>query len=145
MAKDMLSELKKEVPMAIERIYPEGLRRPPTYAPVVRATGGTTAYLSGQVPVDVNGDLVGEGDFASQARQVFLNLRTALGAVGGDFANVVKMTTYIVNYTPALRDALGAARTEAMGDARTASTMVGVQALAVPGYLIEVEVIAVID
>jgi len=131
--------------MSIERIYPEDLRRPPTYAPVVRATGGATVYISGQVPVDANGDLVGEGDFAAQARQVFSNLRLALRAVGGDFSNVARMTTYVVNYTPELREALGAARSEAMGDARAASTLVGVQALAVPGYLIEVEAIAVVD
>lgn len=131
--------------MPIERINPDGLRRPPTYAPVVRVTGGTTVYLSGQVPVNVNGDLVGEGDFAAQARQVFSNLRLALAAVGADFSSLARMTTYIVDYTPALREALGAARSEAMGDARAASTLLGVQALAVPGYLIEVEAIAVVD
>jgi enamine deaminase RidA (YjgF/YER057c/UK114 family) len=131
--------------MVIERIYPDGLRRPPTYVPVVRATGGSTIYLSGQVPVDSNGDLVGEGDFGAQARQVFANLRVALARVGADFSHVVRMTTYVVGYTPELRDALGAARSEAMGDARAASTLLGVQALAAPGYLIEVEAIAVID
>lgn len=130
--------------MTIERIYPEGLRRPPTFTPVVRAIGGSTLYLSGQVPVDIDGQLVGEGDFAAQARQVFANLRIALEAAGADFTNVVKMTTYIVDYRPELREALGAARTEAMGGALPASTLVGVQALAMPGYLIEVEAIAVI-
>lgn len=130
--------------MTIERIYPEGLRRPPTYTPVVRATGGSTIYLSGQVPVDLEGHIVGAGDFAAQARQVFANIRIALAAVGADFSNVVKMTTYIVNYHPDLREALGAARSEAMGDALPASTLVGVQALATPDYLIEVEAIAVV-
>lgn len=130
--------------MNIERINPAGLRRPPTYTPVVRATGGSTVYCSGQVSVDLDGRIVGEGDFAAQARQVFSNLRVALAAAGADFTNVVKMTTYIVNYRPELREALGAARTEALGDALPASTLVGVQALAVPGYLIEVEAIAVV-
>ena len=131
--------------MTIERINPEGLRRPPTYTPVVRATGGSTAYLSGQVPVDIDGRTVGEGDFAAQAQQVFANLRVALAAVGADFSHVVKMTTYIVNYRPELREVLGTIRTEAMGDALPASTLVGVQALAMPGYMIEVEAVAVID
>ncbi len=130
--------------MTLERIYPDGLRRPPTYTPVVRATGGTTVYVSGQVSVDVDGNIVGEGDFAAQARQVFANLRVALAAVGADFTNVVKMTTYIVNYDVALRDTLGEARTEAMADALPASTLIGVQALAVPEYLIEIEVVAVV-
>lgn len=130
--------------MTIERINPAGLRRPPTYTPAVRATGGATVYISGQVSVDIDGRIVGEGDFAAQAQQVFANLRLALAAVGADFSNVVKLTTYIVNYRPELREALGAARTAAMGDALPASTLVGVQALAMPGYLIEVEAVAVI-
>lgn len=131
--------------MPIERINPEGLRRPPTYTLVVRASGGSTAYISGQVPVDVDGQIVGAGDFAAQAKQVFANLGIALAAVGADFSHVVKMTTYIVNYEPALREALGAARTAAMGGALPASTLVGVQALAMPEYLLEIEVIAVLD
>ena len=130
--------------MTIERINPEGLRRPPTYTPVVRVTGGSTVYISGQVSADAGGNIVGKDDFAVQARQVFSNLRLALAAVGADFANVVKMTTYVVNYDPALREVLGAARSEAMGNALPASTLVGVQALAVPEYLIEVEAIAVV-
>ena len=131
--------------MNIERINPAGLRRPPTYTPVVRATGGSTVYCSGQVSVDIEGRLVGEGDFAAQARQVFANLRTALAAVGADFSNVVKMTTYIVNYGPALRDVVGPIRAEAMGDALPASTLIGVQALAMPSYMIEIEAIAVVE
>ena len=45
----------KGTPVNIERIYPPGLRRPPAYTPVVRVTGGTTVYLSGQVPTDAEG------------------------------------------------------------------------------------------
>lgn len=127
----------------IERIYPEGLRRPPTYTPVVRTTG-TTIYISGQASADVDGNIVGVGDFAAQARQVFENLRTALASVGADFSNVAKITTYIVNYTPDLREAYGAARQEATGDHLPASTLIGVQALAMPEYLIEVEAVAVV-
>lgn len=130
--------------VVIERINPEGLRRPPTYTPVVRVSGGSTVYISGQVSADAEGHVVGEGDFAAQAHQVFSNLRAALAGVGADFGNVVKMTTYIVNYRPELREALAAART-AMGGALPASTLVGVQALAMPEYLIEVEAVAVID
>lgn len=128
----------------IERIYPEGLRRPPTYTPVVRASGGTTVYISGQVSVDVEGNVVGVGDFAAQARQVFENLRLALASVGADFSHVVKMTSYVVDYSPELREAYGAARSAAMGDALPASTLIGVQALAMREYLIEVEAIAVV-
>ncbi len=128
----------------IERIQPDGLRRPPTYTPVIRAGGGTTIYISGQVAADAEGNIVGVGDFAAQARQVFENLRLALASVGADFSNVAKITTYIVNYEPALREVYGAARAAAMGDALPASTLIGVQALAMPEYLIEVEAVAVV-
>ena len=131
--------------MSIERIQPDGLARPTGYTHVVRARGGSTIYISGQVSADASGTVVGEGDFATQARQVFANLRAALASVDTGFEHVAKMTTFIVNYTPALRDALRAARAEAMGDTAPASTLVGVQALAAPAYLIEVEAIAVLE
>ncbi len=130
--------------MTIERIYPDGLQRPTTYTPVVRATGGSTVYISGQVPVDSTGALVGAGDFEVQVRQVFTNLRLALTASGADFSNVVKITIFIVGYHPGMRDLLAPIRAEAFGDTFPASTLVGVEALAVPGYLIEIEAVAVV-
>ena len=130
--------------MTIERLNPEGLSTPAAYSHVVRARGGSTIYLAGQTPIDAAGNVVGEGDFAAQARQVYANIRTALAAVGADASHLVRTTTYIVNYTPALRETLGAARIEAFGDVKPASTLLGVQALANPAYLIEVEGIAVL-
>lgn len=131
--------------MTIERINPAGLSHPPTYTHVVRATGGSTVYISGQVPVDAEGRLVGGDDFEAQARQVYANLRTALAAVGADFSHVTKFTTYIVNYRPEHREIVGRLRLEMMGDTLAASTLVGVQALALPDYQIEIEAIAVLD
>jgi len=131
--------------MSIERINPAGLSQPPTYTHVVRATGGSTVYISGQVPVDADGRLVGGSDLEAQARQVFANLRTALGAVGADFSHVTKFTTYVVNYRPEHREIVGRLRLEMLGDTLAASTLVGVQALALPDYLIEIEAIAVLD
>jgi enamine deaminase RidA (YjgF/YER057c/UK114 family) len=135
----------QEAAMTIERINPAGLSHPPTYSHVVRATGGSTVYISGQVPVDAAGHLVGGDDFEAQARQVYANLRTALAAVGADFSHVARMTTYVVDYRPELRDVIGRLRLEVMGDQLAASTLIGVQALAVPDYRIEIEAIAVLD
>lgn len=131
--------------MAIEQIQPDGLAQPTGYTHVVRARGGSTVYISGQISADAAGNVVGEGDFVAQARQVFMNLRAALASVGAGFEQVAKMNTYIVNYTPDLRPALRAARSEVMGDISPASTLVGVLALAAPAFLIEVEAIAVLD
>lgn len=131
--------------MPIEHINPAGLRRPPTYTHVMKATGGTTVYIAGQVSLDAEGRLVGEGDFAAQAKQVFENLRIALASAGAGFNNLARITTYIVGFDQAKREAFGAARLAAMGDALPASTLLGVAALAQPGYQIEVEGIAVLD
>jgi enamine deaminase RidA (YjgF/YER057c/UK114 family) len=131
--------------MALEHINPEGISRPTSYTHVVRASGGATVYVSGQVAIDASGNLVGAGDFEAQARQVFANLRTALASVGATFDDVAKMNTYIVDYTPELRSALSAARADAMGEHPPASTLIGVQALATPELMIEVEAVAVLD
>lgn len=131
--------------MSIERINPPGVvSTGGGYTHVVRAVGTRTLYISGQVGLDGQGRLA--GDFAAQARQVFANLRTCLAAAGANPSQVAKMTTYIVGYQAAVhRPALTAARAEVFGLHPPASTLVGVQALAVPELLIEVEAIAVLD
>ena len=127
-------------------IYPQGLMRPPTYTPVVAARGGRTIYISGQVPVNENGELVGKGDLAAQAERVFHNIDMALKGAGATFADVVKINTYIVGYKPEYRSVMHQVRSKYVSkDSPPASTMVGVQALALADYLIEVEAVAVAD
>ncbi len=127
-------------------IYPAGLVRPPTYTPVVTARGGRTLYVSGQVPLNEKGELVGKGDLAAQAEQVFRNLSTALQGAGATFADVVKITTFVVGYRPEHRALMHQVRSKYCSkDNPPASTLLGVQALAVPEYFIEVEAIAVAD
>jgi enamine deaminase RidA (YjgF/YER057c/UK114 family) len=131
--------------MAIERMNPDGMHTPTGYSHVVKASGGTTVYLAGQVAADAGGNVVGAGDLEAQTRQVFLNIQAALTAAGATFANVVKMNTYIVGYRPEMRAAYRAGRAEFVTGDLPASTLIGVQALAAPDYLIEIEAIAVID
>lgn len=127
-------------------IYPEGLARPPTYTPVVAARGGRTIYVSGQVPVNEKGELVGKGDLAAQAEQVFRNIDTALKGAGATFADVVKITSFIVDYRPEYRALMHQVRSKYCSkDHPPASTLLGVQSLAISDYLIEVEAIAVAD
>jgi enamine deaminase RidA (YjgF/YER057c/UK114 family) len=130
--------------MPIERLNPGDLHQPSGYTHVVR-TRGTTIYIAGQVALDTQGNLVGPGDLGAQARQVFRNLGSALAAAGAGFEDVVKMTTYIVDYAPEKRDAYRAARSEFISGALPASTLVGVQALAQAAFLIEIEAVAVLD
>jgi reactive intermediate/imine deaminase len=119
----------------------EGLPEPFShYTDAVRAGG--LLFISGIVPVDVEGRLVGEGDVAEQARQVFRNMELALRAAGCSFADVVKVTAFLVNVDD--RPAINPVRMEFFGDARPASTLVEVSALVVPGALLEIEAVAAI-
>src|SRR5213080_1573756 len=132
--------------MGVQRLTPESLFKPTAYSQVVVATGRRLVFVSGQVSMDAEGKLVAPGDFAGQARQVYANLRTALEGAGAKAADVVKLTTYVVRYAPELRPLLPEARAAIFDrGALPASTLVGVQALAEPGYLIEVEAIALTD
>jgi enamine deaminase RidA (YjgF/YER057c/UK114 family) len=128
--------------MAVQRIQPDGLSSPPTYAQVVKASN--TIYIAGQVAQNERGEVVGAGDFVAQAKQVFENLKTALAAAGADFGNVVKMNTYLTDprYREALRDVRSAYLDSA---ALPASTLVVVAGLAAPEYLLEIEVVAVVE
>lgn len=130
----------------IRRIQPEGLVANPAYTQVVEAKGSRTVYISGQVSAGPDGKLVGSGDLGAQTTQVMQNLQTALAAVGATFADVVKITTFVVGYEPEHRAIIGAARTPFFPAGEPpASTLVGVSALAAPGWLIEIEAVAVLD
>ena len=128
----------------VKRTNPPTLSTPTGYTHVVEVTGpAKTVYIAGQIAFDKEGKVVGAGDMAAQAEQVFKNLQSALEAAGAKFSDVVKMNTYIVNYTPEVRPALTAARAKAFGDGPVpASTLIGVQALALPAFMIEIEVVA---
>ena len=107
---------------------------------------GKMIFVAGQVSIDSDGKLVAPGDFAGQAKQVYANLRAALAGAGASPSDVTKLTTYVVAYRPELLPVLGEARSEVFGGAALpASTLLGVEALAQPDYLVEVEAIAVID
>src|ERR687898_2670670 len=77
---------------------PGAMPRPYGYSQGVEVTGGYPVYISGQVPLDTNNQVVGVGDFAAQARQAFENVRLGLEAVGLTFAHVVKIQKYRTEY-----------------------------------------------
>ena len=103
-------------------------------------------YTAGQVSIDEHGAPVGAGDFAAQTAQAMRNVGLALAAAGAGYADIVKITTYVVDYKPEDRAVIGAARGPFFADAaRPASTLVGVSALALPEWLVEIEAVAVVD
>ena len=131
--------------MTLQLINPEGLPVPSTYTHVVVATGTTMVFIAGQEPEDAHGNLVGAGDLAAQARQVFANLGRALDAAGARPGQVAKITIYLVHYRREHLPVIEQARAGLFGDHKPADTVVGVETLARPEYLIEVDAIAVTD
>lgn len=121
---------------------PPDLAPAPGYTQVVEATAGRTIYVSGQVALDRNGQIVGEGDLEAQARQVFENLGAALGAAGASFGDVVKLGYYLTDISRV--GAVRGVRDEYVDtDNPPASTAVEVSRLFREGLLIEIEAVAV--
>jgi enamine deaminase RidA (YjgF/YER057c/UK114 family) len=131
--------------MTLELINPDGLATPQSYTHVVAATGSRLLFVSGQVAEDVEGDLVGAGDLAAQARLAFANVGRALAAGGARPDQVARITIYVVGLRPEHLAAISEARTAVFGEHKPADTLLGVATLAEPGRLIEVEAIAVLD
>ncbi len=120
---------------------PDGMAPGNGYSHAVAATGRLVA-VAGQVAMDQHGELVGEGDAAAQAERVFENLRLALHAAGATFADVVKLGIFVtdIGVLPAIREV----RDRYVDLQRPpASTAVQVAALFRPGYLLEIEALAV--
>lgn len=135
--------------MAVELLNPNGLPKPELYRQVAVASGSRTVYLAGQVARTAEGDPVGAGDLAAQVEQAYLNVATALAAVGGSFDDVAKLTLYFVDWSadklPALGAGVGAA-TEKIGlDLIKPVTLLSVSALGEPDLLVEVDAVAVLD
>ena len=125
---------------------------PPTLCPtigwthVVTQTGaGKTIYISGQVSVNENGEVVGKGDLKAQVVQTFENLKHALAVAGAMFTDVVKSNLYVVGLKPEVMPMIREVRARYF-DAKNppASTLVGVEKLLGPDWLIEIEVVAVV-
>lgn len=112
----------------------------------VATQGGKTVYLSGQTAWDTNKQIVGGTDLGEQTRQALRNVRLGVETAGGSLGDVVSLRIYIVNPKPGDTGPVGEALREFFpADKPPASTWIGVSSLAVEDFLIEIEVIAVID
>jgi 2-iminobutanoate/2-iminopropanoate deaminase len=127
----------------IEKLCAGGVYDPPGYSQLIKVTGAKALlFLADQVPYDTEGRAAHRGDFLAQARNVFGAIKGHVEAAGGTLADVVKITTYVtdVRYRMDFR----IVRDEFFGQRGPASTMVEVNSLSHPDYMIEVEAIAVI-
>lgn len=108
--------------------------------------GGRMLQMAGQVAWDKDCNVVGGDDLAAQTRQVLANLKEVLAEVGATPANIVRLRTYIVGHTPdKLGPVLGEIGAFYEGTSPAPNTVIGVQALALPDFLIEIEATAVIE
>ena len=126
--------MKKEI------IIPDNIHKTRGYAHAVRV--GYTLYVSGQISVDENNNVVGINDFNEQVNQALENLKRVLTAAGTSMKDVVKTTIYFrdMEDLPKFREA----RKKYLGD-HVASTVVEINKLARPELLIEIEAIAIIN
>jgi enamine deaminase RidA (YjgF/YER057c/UK114 family) len=131
--------------MTLECINPEDLPTPSTYTQVVVATGSRLVFVAGQEPEDQHGNLVGAGDLAAQAQQVFANLGRALAAANARPEQVTKLTIYVVGHRRDHQPVIEKARLALFANHKPADALIGVQTLSNPEYLIEVDAIAVAD
>jgi len=127
-------------------LNPSTLPPAPGYSQIVKVSGGTTIYIAGQVAWDEEGQLVGEGDLEQQARQVFTNLVTALAEAGATPSDLVKIGIYVVDHDLDKLKVIRGVRDQVLDvDPPPASTLLGVERLALPDLLLEVDAIAVVE
>jgi enamine deaminase RidA (YjgF/YER057c/UK114 family) len=127
-------------------LSPSTLPPAPGYSQIVKVSGGTTIYIAGQVALDEEGQLVGEGDLEKQARHVFTNLVTALSEAGATTSDLVKIGIYVVDHDLDKLKLIRRVRDEVLYvDPPPASTLLGVEHLAMPDFLIEADAIAVVE
>ena len=129
---------------SISRINPPELGAPPGYSQVVEVRAGRIIFIAGQTALDQEGKLVGKGDFAAQAVQVFRNLAIALQSVGCTANNLVKLTVFLRNMDnlPAYREARNRFLATAAPPAAPAVTLVEVSRLYGPDFMIEIDAVA---
>jgi len=108
----------------------------------VEAPAGRTVYVSGQVSMDAEGNVVGEGDAKAQTEKVLDNVSVVLEEAGGSLDDVVKVTVFITDM--GIYDEVHEVRRRYFGEPYPASSMVEVSALIDPRLLVEVEAVAVI-
>ncbi len=100
---------------------------------------GDLLFVSGVAPLNGSDQLVGKDDVVAQTRQVFVNLGKILAAAGASFADVLKVTVFLLDVED--RKVINPIRKEYFGSALPASTLIGIRELAIPGMKIEIEAV----
>jgi enamine deaminase RidA (YjgF/YER057c/UK114 family) len=134
--------------MPRQSLQPENLfpSAPFAFAQVVTSSGARHVHCAGQTAWDPDMQLVGGDDLEQQLTFALENVRIALEAGGAAPRDIVRLTVYVVDYRPAQAQLIGTVLAEFLDpDNLPAATLLGVQSLAFPEFLVEVEATAVVD
>lgn len=131
--------------MPLRCINPDDLATPQTYSHVFTTGLGRMVFVAGQVAEDADGALVGRGDLRAQADQAFANLGRALAAGGARPEQVARTTIFVRGLRPEHIPVIEAGRQALFGDHKPADALIGVETLADPEHLIEVDALAVVE
>jgi 2-iminobutanoate/2-iminopropanoate deaminase len=101
---------------------------------------GDLLFISGIGPLNEKREVVGGGDAAAQARQVFANMARVLALSGLEFRSILKITVFVTDANDYGK--VDQVRREIFGTTRPASSAVGVKDLMVPGMKVEIEAVA---
>lgn len=116
------------------------------FSQMVSSGPGRTVYISGQTAWNPQKQIVGSNDLERQTHEAFRNLKTAIDEAGGTVDDIVAIRIYVVNYDSKAGAIVGKVLRDHFNPQRPpAATWVGVQALASPDFLIEIEAVAVIE
>src|SRR5690242_8858369 len=100
---------------------------------------GDLLFVSGVAPLDANGRVPTPDDVVGQVELVFQNLKKVLDTAGAAFSDVLKVTVYLTDVAD--RTKINPVRQRYFGDSRPASTLIGVNELAVPEMKVEIEAV----
>jgi enamine deaminase RidA (YjgF/YER057c/UK114 family) len=135
--------------MTVEKLNPRTLATPEGFAHVGIGTGSRVVFLAGQVSQNVEGEIVGTGDLAAQTEQALINVAAGLEAAGATLDDIAKITLYVVDWDESkmeqLMGGVGTATARLGAAPVVPTTLVPVPRLFEPGYLIEIDVTAVLD
>ena len=127
--------------MTLKRLDPDGVHSTfGSYAHTVEDTVSNLVFVSGQVGLDKEGNLVG-ADMAGQLEQALANIDAILGALGLTRAGIVKRQTFVTDMDEYLTDGVSGQMKAFFGDHQCASFLIGVDRLLGREIKIEVEVV----
>jgi enamine deaminase RidA (YjgF/YER057c/UK114 family) len=124
-------------------VQPKDLPVRKSHSQVVTVTGGTLVFIAGMTSrSEMDDQPVHKGDMRAQLRQCCENIGRALRAVGGDYSDVVKTTTFTTDVEEYHR--VNDERAKYFKSDLPTSALIGVVRLAHPDLMVELEVMAVI-